>query len=65
MEKATLFLRKKGLNHDFRLKGSDFNGTLLELLREYNSPKCRHEEKTMQGDGFTYTICSKCGKDLG
>jgi len=37
MEKATLFLRKKGINHDFKLKGSDFDGSLLELLREYES----------------------------
>ncbi|MCK9320222.1 hypothetical protein [Methanoculleus sp.] len=25
---------------------------------------CEHEERTMQGNGFTYVICSKCGKDL-
>lgn len=25
---------------------------------------CEHEERTMQGNGFTYVICSKCGEDL-
>ena len=37
MEKATLFLRERGLNPDFKLKGSEFDGTLLELLREYET----------------------------
>jgi len=25
---------------------------------------CEHKEQTMQGNGFTYVICSKCGADL-
>ena len=25
---------------------------------------CKHEERTMQGNGFTYVVCSKCGADL-
>lgn len=35
MEKATQFLRDKGLNHSFKLDGGNFKGNLLELLREY------------------------------
>jgi len=34
--KANVFLRNKGLNHDFKIKGGDFDGTLLELLTEYS-----------------------------
>ena len=37
--KANVFLRKKGLNYDFKLKGSNFKGTLLDLLNEYDSIK--------------------------
>lgn len=35
--KVNVFLREKGLNHDLKLEGGNFNGTLLELLSEYKS----------------------------
>lgn len=28
------------------------------------SVECEHEEKLMQGDGFVYVVCAKCGEDL-
>ena len=28
------------------------------------SVSCEHEERLMQGNGFTYSVCSKCGEDL-
>jgi len=34
-------------------------------LSQRVSVACEHEEKLMQGDGFTYSVCSKCGEDLG
>lgn len=37
--KANVFLRKIGLNFSFRLKGFHFDGTLLELLQEYDRVK--------------------------
>ncbi len=33
--KPHLILREKGLNFDFKLKGSDFDGSLLDLLNEF------------------------------
>ena len=33
--KPNIFLRNKGLNWQFRLKGSEFNGNLLDLLNDY------------------------------
>ncbi len=51
--KTNVFLRKKGLNHSFKLKGSDFNGTLLDLLNAYK------EELNKQCNIPTYKIHSK------
>jgi hypothetical protein len=36
----------------------------LTMQRVVNSVDCEHEEKPMQGDGFTYVVCIKCGIDL-
>jgi hypothetical protein len=33
--KPNVFLRKMGLNCDFHLTGGSFDGTLLELIKEY------------------------------
>ena len=34
--KTNEYLRIKGLNYQFKIKGSNFNGDLLELLNDYN-----------------------------
>ncbi len=41
---------------------TEFN--LFSIPVVVNSVGCEHEEQTMQGDGFTYVICAKCGIDL-
>ena len=56
METATLFLRKKGLNHDFKLKGSNFNGSILELLREF---KTENDVALKQADVIK-SVCDRC-----
>ena len=33
-ESTAVFLRKRGLNHGFKLEGSNFKGTLIDLLNE-------------------------------
>ena len=33
--KPNVYLRNKGLNFDFKLKGSEFEGTLQDLLIDY------------------------------
>ena len=45
--KANVFLRKKGLNWNFRLKGSEFNGNLLDLLNDYK--EALTEQSPIQG----------------
>lgn len=36
---SSLFLRELGLNWSFKLKGADFDGNLLELLKKYDEFK--------------------------
>ena len=43
--KPHLILREKGLNCDFKLKGSDFDGSLLDLLNEFYYVKVLGFEK--------------------
>jgi hypothetical protein len=48
------------MNEDIKIQEQQGDGVLPCV-----SVECEHEEKLMQGDGFVYTICSKCGEDLG
>jgi hypothetical protein len=40
------------------------NCNLPHVVGRSEQVPCEHEEKTMQGNGFTYVICSRCGADL-
>jgi hypothetical protein len=45
-EKATLFLRRLQINHSFRFKTQKFDGSILELLREFEKPLLNFNPKT-------------------
>lgn len=65
MEKAVLFLREKGVNHAFKIEGGNFDGSILDLLREYEKSRdnlpCNHVPKD---SNRKHTVCLECGKAL-
>ena len=60
-------------NKEFGIKGLfswDDIDALMNAVKNCSIPAvvnhvaCEHEEHTMQGNGFTYVVCAKCGIDL-
>ena len=58
--KPNVFLRNKGLNCHFRLKGSEFNGNLLDLLNDYKEATTKQLPIQVVVSSF---LCEGCGSD--
>lgn len=75
-EAATLFLRKKGLNHAFKLEGGNFKGSLIELIREYEQELSKLQQPTVSDldackhsfyhvENRDVVICTGCKEIIG
>lgn len=59
MDKTALFLRQRGLNHSFILECSDFNRSLIDLLRDFKKQNMKTAiEIYIEKMGYTWNYDS-------